>query len=162
MDLWDPGIISILTLLCKRCNPSSTIEIVNKKMDNDASSNKLHHSNVLLTEQLPMSVMMFAWRECGDDWRDEPSTAEPVQPPSRPQMPAGAGAVLGVQFYYNNTSPVAEWSHRQMSNDRKSCHQITLSPPPHHCCHLSHEGEKWTVLRWNVETILGLSHFSIF
>ena len=49
----------------------------------------------------------------------------------------GAGAALSVQFYYNNTSAPTEWS--QMSDDRKSCHHIIISPfviPQS-----SHEGE---------------------
>ena len=159
MDLWDPGIISIPTLLCKRCNPSLTLEKANKNMDNDASC-KLHHSNVLLTEHCP--CLMFAWRECGDDWRDEPSTAEPAQPPS-----LGLRCLRGpvqCSVYNSTTTTLHQWP----SGVTVRCPMIgshvtrSLCPPPHHCCHPSHKGEKWTVLRCNVETLLGLSHFSIF
>ena len=85
---------------------------------------------------------MFAWRQCKDDWRDVPSPAEPGLHLSLRCL-WEPGAALSVHFYYNNTSPGAEWSHSQMS----PYHIIMY--PPHHCCHLSHEregGEMWEML----------------
>ena len=133
-------------------------------MDNNASS-KLHHSNVLLNEQLPMSVRCLHGGNVGMTGEMSPVLQ------SLSSLHLGLRCLRGpvqCSVYTSTTTTLHQWP----SGVTVRCPMIgshvtrSLCPLPLliTLSLLSSliKGKKWNVLRWNVETILGLTHFSIF